>query len=219
MKEGWCQGAQGSLFDEPVPQRIPLEDGELLLLPRWLGDIDVERLMQSLLAQVPWEQSVIQLYGRPVQIPRLNAWFGDPGCGYAYSGHRLPLHPWLPALAQLRERLQRELNVDTNSVLVNLYRDGQDSVAWHSDDEPELGRNPIIAAVSLGAERRFSLRHRRNKSLEPLHLQLPSGSLLLMSGTTQHHWHHCLPKSTRVKAPRISLTFRQTRPAVRRNGT
>lgn len=219
MADRWYEGTQGSLFDQPDPQRIELQDGELLLLPGWLDESEVRGLLHSLMNRVPWEQSVIQLYGRPVQIPRLNAWFGDPGCGYAYSGHRLPLHPWLPELSTLRGRLHRELNVDSNSVLVNLYRDGQDSVAWHSDDEPELGRNPVIAAVSLGAERRFSLRHRHNKSLETLHLQLPSGSLLLMSGATQHHWYHCLPKSARVNAPRISLTFRQVQMSGRRKGT
>lgn len=190
---------------------MQLVDGELCLYPQWLEEREIQALFQTLQTQVPWEQSVIQLYGRAVKIPRLNAWFGDAGCGYAYSGYRLPLHPWLPVLAELRQRLHNEVGVDSNSVLVNLYRDGQDSVAWHSDDEPELGRNPTIASISLGAERRFSLRHRRDKTLKPLHLQLSSGSLLLMTGTTQHHWHHCLPKCAAATAPRISLTFRQIR--------
>lgn len=215
MADGW----QTSLFDAPGPQHIVLEGGELWLFPQWIAAAKVQTLLQTLQAQVPWEQSVISLYGKSVAIPRLNAWFGDEGSDYAYSGYRLPLHPWLPELAELRQRLRQELNVDSNSVLVNQYRNGQDSVAWHSDDEPELGRNPVIAAISLGAERRFSLRHRQLKSLKPLHLQLPSGSLLLMSGSTQHHWHHCLPKSAPVTAPRISLTFRQVRNPRLRNGT
>lgn len=212
------EGLQTSLFDGPGPQQILLEDGELCLFPQWLAAAEVQALLQTLQDEVPWEQSVIRLYGRSVSIPRLNAWFGDADCGYAYSGYRLPLHPWLPALSALRRRLHDELKVDSNSVLVNQYRSGEDSVAWHSDDEPELGRNPVIAAISLGAERRFSLRHRQ-KSLKPLHLQLPSGSLLLMSGATQHYWHHCLPKMARIAEPRISLTFRQIRSHRRGNGT
>ncbi|WP_233710214.1 alpha-ketoglutarate-dependent dioxygenase AlkB family protein [Pseudomaricurvus albidus] len=213
---------QPSLFDddaanESVPQRIELPDGELTLYPHWITDKQVAALFDQLEQQVPWEQSTIQMYGRPVQIPRLNAWFGDEGCDYQYSGYQLPLHPWLAPLTELRQRLHQELGITTNSVLVNLYRNGQDSVGWHSDDEPELGRDPVIASISLGGERRFSLKHRRHKSVKPLHLSLPSGSLLVMSGQTQHHWHHCLPKMQSMTEPRINLTFRQVFPGFRRS--
>lgn len=200
---------QTSLFDAAEPERIELQGGELQLFPQWIAEAQISTLFQTLREQVPWEQSVLQLYGRARPIPRLNAWFGDPSCGYGYSGHRLSLHPWLPVLAQLRQRLQQDLNIVSNSVLANLYRDGQDSVAWHSDDEPELGINPVIASISLGAERRFSLKPRGQSTLKPLHLSLPSGSLLLMTGATQHNWYHCVPKSSSVNTARISLTFCQ----------
>ncbi|GAB3107544.1 alpha-ketoglutarate-dependent dioxygenase AlkB [Aestuariicella hydrocarbonica] len=200
---------QSSLFASAEPQRFMLQGGELTLYPQWVSERKACSLFRWLEKSLAWEQSVIQIYGRPVVIPRLNAWYGDPGCNYQYSGYRLPLNAWLDPLSEIRTRLHDELGVETNSVLANLYRDGQDSVGWHSDDEPELGQNPVIASLSLGGERRFSFRHRRDKTMPPLHLTLTPGSLLVMSGAVQHNWHHCLPKSRKVTAPRINLTYRK----------
>lgn len=112
----------------------------------------------------------------------------------------------------IRRRIEATVGDEFNSVLANLYRDGRDSNGWHSDDEPELGKNPVIASVSLGVERKFHLRHRKRKDIDRLHLTLAHGSLLLMTGRTQHYWAHQLPKTAKVVGPRINLTFRFCRP-------
>jgi len=142
-----------------------------------------------------------------VAIPRLQAWLGDAGCRYRYSGLTLDPHPWTPILLTLKQRTEACLQRRFNAVLANLYRDGNDSVGWHADNEPELGPNPLIASLTLGAARRFCLRHRRHKARK-LELILPSGALLVMGGTLQQHWLHALPKSRTAQAPRINLSFR-----------
>lgn len=202
--------SQHDLFQttDAVEQLFNVPDGELRLLERWLDIPEAERLFDVLSSTIAWDQSTIRLYGRPVKIPRLNAWYGDSGAGYSYSGTRFEPRPWTTELAQLKSQLEQATGARFNSVLCNLYRDGNDSVAWHSDDEPELGENPVIASLSLGETRRFLLKHRRNRQLDTLSLPLRSGSLLLMSGALQHHWVHALPKSTRLLGPRINLTFR-----------
>ncbi len=206
---------QNSLFPEfspPQVQTFSLPDGQLTLHHGWLPAKQSDHLFAQLLSRVAWEQSIIQVYGREVAIPRLNAWFGDRDCDYAYSGHRLQRHDWIQPLAIMRLRLQKELSSSFNSVLANYYRTGEDSVGWHSDNEPELGRNPTIASVSLGVERRFCLKHRHRRDIEPIQLLLPSGSLLVMAGSLQHHWYHALPKQRKVLEPRINLTFRRVWP-------
>lgn len=154
------------------------------------------------------------MFGREVDSPRLSAWIGDAGAVYRYSGADFTPCPWNHALSVLRVRLQEELGVPFNSVLANLYRDGRDAMGWHSDDEPELGPRPVIASVSLGGVRRFALKHRRDAALKGV-LELPHGSLLVMSGDTQRLYRHALPRTSRVVAPRINLTFRQVDPARR----
>ena len=141
-------------------------------------------------------------------IPRLTAWHG--AAGYVYSGIRLTPAAWTPPLLELKALAERLAGERFNSVLLNLYRDGRDSVSWHADNEPGLGRDPVIASLSLGAVRRFQLKHRRLD--ERLALDLPHGSCLIMAGATQHHWLHQLPKTTRPVGPRINLTFRHMRP-------
>lgn len=189
-------------------ESIPIEDGILTLHHNWLSSTQAAVMFETLHQQLVWEQSVIQVYGRQVAIPRLNAWYGDRGCQYGYSGYQLPLNSWHAELQQLRQRLQKELGLSMNSVLANLYRDGQDGVGWHSDDEPELGFDPTIASVSLGAARHFHLKHRLNRLLPTVKLALPAGSLLVMSGKIQRHWQHSLPKTKKVTEPRINLTYR-----------
>jgi alkylated DNA repair dioxygenase AlkB len=165
--------------------------------------------MAGLLGDVPWEEEEIFLHGRMVKSPRLTAWYGDPGASYMYSG--VPHEPmeWTPELSAIRELVSSSAQVSFNSVLLNLYRDGSDSVSWHSDDEEELGAEPTIASMSLGATRRFRLRERRTR--ESLGLDLADGSLLLMSGASQRDWEHCLTKTKRAVGPRINLTFRVVR--------
>jgi alkylated DNA repair dioxygenase AlkB len=191
------------------PQPIDVDDGKLTLYSDWLRESDAENCFKVLEDELAWEQSIIRIMGREVKIPRKNAWYGDPGARYTYSGTAFDPIGWTATLERLRGRLEATLGVGFNSVLANLYRDGNDSMGWHSDDEPELGENPLIASVSLGGVRKFSLKHKSRKDLDPIYLWLPSGSLLVMSGRTQRFWRHQVPKTKKPVAPRINLTFRQ----------
>lgn len=166
-------------------------------------------LFERLAASLQWTQDRIVVYGREIAIPRLNAWYGDPGTDYAYSGLQLQPRPWSLDLAELRERLSTHLQHRFNSVLANFYRDGADSVGRHADDEPELGPLPLIATVSLGATRRFVLYPKKKGVAEPWRADLPGGSLLVMAGRCQPSWQHEVPKTSRPVSGRISLTFRQ----------
>lgn len=192
-------------------QTLPLVDADLALDPAWLSARDADALFVALHDAVPWQVHHVKLFGREVASPRLSCWIGDEGTGYRYSGVRHAPHAWPDALQSLRERLQRDAVHAFNSVLANLYRDGRDAMGWHSDDEPELGPRPVIASVSLGAPRRFVLKHRADPARK-LDLVLPHGSLLLMRGETQRHYRHALPRTTRPVAPRINLTFRRIFP-------
>lgn len=186
------------------PETIHLKDGELRLWSQFIDTVAAQRLWDALHRDTPWQQSVITIAGLPRKIPRLNAWYGD--AGYRYSGARFEPYPWTPPLWKLKQQIETATGASFNSVLVNLYRDGNDSVSWHSDDEPELGARPVIASFSLGATRTFQLKHRADK--KRLKLPLTSGSLLLMEGDIQHCWLHQLPKEPSVHQPRINCTFR-----------
>ena len=192
-----------------------LPGASLAFVPEWLGADEADALLRLLQRDLPWSVHRIRMFGREVDSPRLSAWIGDAGAVYRYSGADFTPCPWSHALSVLRARLQQELRVPLNSVLANLYRDGRDAMGWHSDDEPELGPRPVIASVSLGGVRRFALKHRRDAALKGV-LELPHGSLLVMSGDTQRLYRHALPRTSRVVAPRINLTFRQVDPARRR---
>ena len=171
--------------------------------PGWVTDD--QSLFHQLQADITWEQPEITLFGRTVPTPRLTAWMGD--AAYRYSGIVNEPIPWPSALAAVRERLKRELGVGFNSCLANLYRDGSDSMGFHSDDEPELGPEPTIASISLGARRRFVLRHR--VSGERWSWDLGEGDLLVMRDESQRDYAHAVPKTTRVIGPRMNLTFRE----------
>lgn len=194
-------------------QGLELPGAELALWPDWLAPAEADAWFVELQQGIGWETHVLRLFGREVASPRLSCWIGDPGASYTYSGTRFAPHPWPPALVQLRARVAQACGAAFNSVLANLYRDGRDAMGWHSDDEPELGAAPVIASLSLGAERRFVLRRRplRGTSAGPaaLELRLPHGSLLRMGGATQRLYQHALPRAARVMAPRINLTFRR----------
>ena len=189
-------------------QSLALPQAELALDPHWLPADEADGLFTSLRRDIAWEIHRIRLFGREVDSPRLSCWIGDPDAVYRYSGARFEPHAWPPALRSIRERLADELGVDFNSVLANLYRDGRDSMGWHSDDEPELGPVPVIASISLGAARRFVLKHRRAPDQKRV-LELGHGSLLLMAGDTQRNYRHALPRTMRPVNERINLTFRQ----------
>jgi alkylated DNA repair dioxygenase AlkB len=186
---------------------LELFEGEARLWPQAFAGDEANRLLRELRTGVDWRQEEILIFGQRRLVPRLVAWHGDPGARYVYSGTEHRPQPWTPTLRHIRDRASALTGVVFNAVLLNLYRDGRDGMGWHADDEPELGRNPVIASVSLGAERRFCLRHRRRRDLK-VDLPLPHGSLLCMSGATQHHWLHALPKTRRPAGERINLTFR-----------
>lgn len=189
---------------------IPLPDAELLLDPEFLPLAEAQSLLAELTDSLAWRHDAIQLFGRSVLQPRLTAWHGDPGASYQYSGLHLEPQPWTPALLGLRQRVEAAAGAPFNSVLLNLYRTGQDSMGWHADDEPELGPAPVIASLTLGATRTFRLKPRDplRTPHAPLSLPLTSGSLLLMRGSTQQQWLHALPKTARPVGPRLNLTFR-----------
>jgi alkylated DNA repair dioxygenase AlkB len=181
--------------------------GADLRLAQFCSERDAARWFNRLHAEIPWSQHRLRLFGREVVAPRLSCWVGDEDAVYRYSGTRFKPHPWTPALSELRKYLFSHCGESYNSVLANLYRDGRDSMGWHSDDERELGIDPVIVSFSFGGERRFRLRHRNNTDLR-IEINLRSGSLLRMAGTTQRLYRHDLPKTSQPVAARINLTFR-----------
>jgi alkylated DNA repair dioxygenase AlkB len=184
---------------------VPLEAADV----RYDADAFASRadaLFEALHRETPWEQHRLKIFGRDVGSPRLSCWVGDEGTAYKYSGTLFEPHAWTPTLAVLRDELAARFDLRFNSVLANLYRDGRDSMGWHSDDEPELGKEPAIASLSFGAERRFRFRSRQTKRVM-LGIDLGSGSLLVMRGATQRLYQHDLPRTARAGA-RINLTFR-----------
>ncbi len=188
-------------------QPIELAGATLGFDPEWLACAEAEALFVSLVANIDWEVHRIRMFGRQIDSPRLSCWIGDPGASYTYSRTRFEPHPWPSVLLPIRERLRDTLGVDFNSVLANRYRSGRDAMGWHSDDEPELGPQPVIASVSLGAPRRFALKPRAEGGR--LTLELPHGSLLVMRGDTQARYRHALPATARPVDERINLTFRR----------
>lgn len=196
--------APGAAFE-----RIPMPDAEVLYLARLALARPDEQLVEQLIAEIPWQCQEVVIWGRRLPQPRLTAWYGDPGARYAYSGIELDPSPWTPLLFDIKTRIETAVGSAFNSVLLNYYRDHQDSIGFHSDNEPELGEHPVIASLSLGAERTLILRHKSLKRLEPVRLRLASGSLLLMRGDTQRCWRHGVRKESRPCGPRINLTFRQ----------
>lgn len=185
-----------------------VRDIDVFHLRHWLAQPVADALMQALQTQVPWDAHRIRMFGRWLDSPRLSCWMGDADAHYRYSGADFLPHPWTPAVLAVREQLQQAVDGRFNSVLLNRYRDGRDSMGWHSDDEPELGPMPLIASLSLGASRRFLLR-RRDDPAQKLEYLLGHGDLLLMRGQCQRDYQHALPKTARVCDERINLTFRQ----------
>ena len=205
--------SRNPLTDLPARSRaagvaLDLPDGEARYWPGAFETAEAAQLFEALRLGIEWRGEEILMFGRRVPVPRRVAWHGDPGASYTYSGTEHHPRPWMPELEYVRDRVAGLTGAAFNAVLLNLYRDGRDGMGWHADDEPELGPNPVIASVSLGATRRFCLRHRRRKDLR-LDLPLAHGSLLLMSGATQHHWVHALPKAAVAVGERINLTFRR----------
>ena len=189
---------------------VQLPDAELDFHSHWLEPATADLWLRQLLEQTPWQQPQVRIYGREYPLPRLVAWYGDAEASYRYSGLIHRALPWTPLLAEIRARLVATVGQLLNGVLLNYYRDGQDSMGWHSDDEVELGVNPLIASLSLGGTRRFDLRRKGQNRIEHS-LLLNHGSLLVMGGPTQHYWQHQVAKTRSPCAPRLNLTFRLIR--------
>ena len=180
-------------------------------MPHWLAPDEAVQWLAQLRDTIPWEVHRIRIFGREVDSPRLSCWIGDAEANYTYSRTRFEPHPWSTSLDALRQRVEAVCEARFNSVLANLYRDGNDSMGWHSDDEGELGSRPVIASLSLGAARSFRFRSRDEKRAVRS-LELPSGSLLCMAGDTQRLYQHDLPKRRGLTDARLNLTFRYIRP-------
>lgn len=202
---------QPDLF-EPQPDknaftRLSMPDADVRYYPNWIAHSQASDYFTRLCDVLEWRQDTIKLYGKEHLIPRMQAWYGDSDAHYEYSG--VPLIPlaWTSELAKLKQSCESTAGVRFNSVLANWYRHGQDSMGMHSDDEPQLGKEPIIASVSLGAERSLIFKHKLTKQRVPVLLQ--HGSLLLMSGQTQNNWQHGINKTAKHIEGRINLTFRR----------
>ncbi|GAB5498278.1 MAG: alpha-ketoglutarate-dependent dioxygenase AlkB [Pseudohongiellaceae bacterium] len=187
-----------------------LGDGWVREFPVAFSARESETLRNTLIRQIPWRQDRLRIAGRELDVPRLQCWMGD--ADYAYSGIRLKAEPWHPVVDNIRQRVESLTKYRFNVVLLNYYRHGQDSVAWHADDEPELGDKPVIASLTLGAERPFQFRHKRDKSQPRHRFILGDGSLLLMGESIQNNWMHQLPKVKGLQEPRLNLTFRLIAP-------
>ena len=190
--------------DRHAPVQFELADAKLSYFPQFYEAAESTTLLATLIAETCWRQDKLRFGGKVIPIPRLQAWYGDRS--YAYSGLHLAPLPWTPTLDAIRRTITATCGLEFNSVLLNYYRDGRDSVSWHSDDEPELGPDPSIASLSFGATRRFELKHRLSN--ERVKMQLEDGSLLLMGTGLQRYWQHQLPKDPRITIPRLNLTFR-----------
>ncbi len=190
------------------PVDVPLQDAQLTLFRQVDLGIDRDALLQQLISDIPWRSETITMFGKTYPQPRLIAWYGDRGADYTYSGVTHQPLEWSPLLHRLKERVESLAQSRFNSVLLNYYRDHRDSMGLHADDEPELGPEPVIASLSLGAERKLHFKHKSRRDLAPLNLALPCGSLLIMRGPTQRYWKHGLRKLRRPCGPRVNLTFR-----------
>jgi alkylated DNA repair dioxygenase AlkB len=189
-------------------KKFDLPDADVTLFEGFFSKQESDRLYKDLTEKILWQQDQIRFYGQMIDLPRLTAWYGENNKPYTYSGIPMNPHPWTEDLLFIKNRIEKEAGVTFTSVLLNLYRKGKDSVNWHSDDEKELGQNPVIGSVSFGETRPFQLRHLTRKDLEKVDIPLTTGSFLLMKGATQHFWEHQIPKTTREIKPRINLTFR-----------
>jgi alkylated DNA repair dioxygenase AlkB len=188
---------------------VPIKDGNCVLIESFLSESEACSLLDDLIRNATWNQPEISIFGRKVKSPRLSAWYGDPGAVYRYSGTVNQPLPWLNSLRPLKRSLETYTGSKFNSVLLNFYRDGDDAMGWHADDEPELGPHPTIASVSLGGTRRFLMKHRKDRRRPSIKLDLCHGSMLVMSGATQKFWKHSISRTRAKVGPRVNLTFRQ----------
>jgi len=185
---------------------LPLAQGDVVYYPNWLSPSEADEFYEQLSREIQWRQDSIKLFGRWVKIPRLQAWYGESHCQYGYSGLALTPLSMTPSLERIKSKCEHTAGASFNCVLANWYRDGQDSMSMHADDEPELGERPVIASVTLGQARSFVFKHKHTD--EKHRILLEHGSLLIMAGDTQTYYNHGINKTKRVQSPRINLTYR-----------
>jgi len=199
----------GNIFqtDDKVKTGLnKIKNGEYLFYPNFFTKAESDLYFNQLLLDIDWKQECMNMYGKQVLFPRLTAWYGDNDKSYSFSGIKLDPKIWSKELLEIKEKIETISEVHFNSVLLNRYRSGNDSISWHTDAEKELGQNPIIASISFGAKRNFQLRHKETK--EKFNIELTNGSLLIMKGELQHFWQHQIPKTKKEISERINLTFR-----------
>jgi alkylated DNA repair dioxygenase AlkB len=185
---------------------VVIQNGEYLYFPNFFNKIEADQFLRKFIDNIEWKQESMNMYGKQVLFPRLTSWYGDNDKPYSFSGITLNPHPWSEELLLIKSKIEPISETIFNSVLLNLYRDGNDSISWHTDAEKELGKNPIIASVNFGAERKFQIKH--NHTGESHDIFLKHGSLLIMRGELQHFWKHQVPKQKAITKPRVNLTFR-----------
>jgi len=195
------------LLDLENKKKIKIKDGELYYDRFFLNNIEANKYFNLLKKEIQWRQDNIKIFGKIYPQPRLTALYANNNKSYSYSNIKMQPITFTPTLFDIKSKIEKRLNSQFTSCLLNLYRNGQDSNGWHADNEKELGLNPVIASLSLGAERVFHMKHRNDKK-EKLKINLTNGSLLVMRGKTQHHWLHQIPKTRKKVEERINLTFR-----------
>lgn len=198
---------QQSIFAPDNSNLLPFQ-GETYFYPDFFSKEHSDQYQKRLTTNLAWKHEPIRMFGKMVMQPRLTALYGEEGRPYGYSGISMTPHVWTAELKEMKDKLQEFTGVEFTHVLCNLYRDGQDSMGWHRDNEAVLGRNPSIASVTFGVTRIFQVRHYETKG-HKIDIPLSHGSLLMMSGESQHNWEHQIPKTKKVLGPRINLTFRK----------
>jgi len=207
--------SQIDIFGNPIPQKSGsnakegltlIENGEYIFYPKFFSKVESDSFLINLRNNIVWKQESMNIYGKKIDFPRLTAWYGNNDKPYSFSGITLQPLPWTIEILSIKSQIEAVAKTAFNSVLLNLYRDGNDSISWHTDAEKELGTNPVIASVNFGATRKFQLRHIKTK--EKLEIELTHGSLLIMRGELQHFWQHQVPKTSKIVGERINLTFR-----------
>ena len=185
---------------------IKIQNGEYIYVANYFSKENSDLYFNALLDKIDWKQESMNMYGKTINFPRLTAWYGDNDKPYTFSGITLSPKKWTESLLDIKQQIEPKAQANFNSVLLNLYRNGEDSISWHTDAEKELGLNPVIASVNFGATRKFQLRHMNTN--EKIELILTHGSLLVMKGELQHFWQHQVPKTKQAVKERINLTFR-----------
>lgn len=199
---------QTNLFSDNINDEEPIKinNGSYIYIPKYFNKFEADFFLNDFINNIAWEQQTMNMYGKIVPFPRLTTWYGDDDKPYTFSGITLQPHPWNESLLKIKNKIEPLCGVNFNSVLLNRYRDGNDSISWHTDAEKELGKNPVIASVNFGEERVFQLKH--IETGQRIDIPLKHGSLLIMMGELQHFWKHQVPKSKKPMNERVNLTFR-----------